>query len=161
MARTRRKPATPRRTRKPAAATPSSSFFETVSGWFGAAPKERLDPAKPKVVWTFRPTYAEPVPADTHKSALWKRVFDNKSVRETVLTYKGCTLARSKPVRVTVSKADGTVTVTVQYNPLADAATPPAQDDVRTHFKRCLNDWIEQDGLYRFAKRKGVEVQRL
>ena len=107
MARTRRKPTTPRRTRKPAAATPSSSFFETVSGWFGAAPKERLDPAKPKVVWTFRPTYAGLVPADTHKSTLWKRVFDNKSVRETVLTYKGCTLARSKPARVQYRKQMG------------------------------------------------------
>lgn len=88
-------------------------------------------------------------------------MFDNKSVRETVLTYKGCALAKSKPVRVTVSKSDGTVAVTVQYKPLADAATPPAQDDVRAHFKACLNDWIEQDGLYRFAKRKGVAVQRL
>lgn len=161
MARTRRKTATPHRTRKPAAAAQSTSFFETVSGWFGAAPKERLDPARPKVVWTFRPTYAGLVPADTHKSTLWKRVFDNKSVRETVLTYKGCTLARSKPVRVTVSKADGTVAVTVQYKPLADAATPPAQDDVRAHFKGCLNDWIEQDGLHRFAKRKGVRVTQL
>ena len=36
-----------------------------------------------------------------------------------------------------------------------------SEDDVRAHFKACLNDWIEQDGLYRFAKRKGVRVTRL
>lgn len=103
----------------------------------------------------------------TQQSKLWKKVFHNKDVQNTVLNYESCVLKSKSAVKVQVKK-DKTdkhkpcVIVTVQYKPISSKVEAPTEHTIRAHYKSCINDWIEQDDLRKFSPSTAdVRVQPL
>ena len=141
--------------------------------WFSSAtPEKRIDPKKPVVTWSFYPVYMDSNEKQIQlkqkqQSKLWKKVFHNKNVQNTVLNYESCLLKSKSAVKVQVKKdkkdkIKSCVIVTVRYKRLSSKVELPTEHTIREHYKSCMNDWIEQDDLRKFSPSTAdVRVQPL